>query len=159
MAVIPITNSQGSKVYIATTANAVVTDATTIATAIGPGQEIGCLQDLGEIGSSRSVQEYSCLSSDNIAKSSGSLSLGNVSISTLFNAADSEGQGELRAIYSGSETRTIIVMLSDNAGANPTYYTFEGFVSDQKVAIQKDNAVMFNSTVEIASNPAVVLAA
>ena len=72
MAVIPITNSQGSKVYIAAIANAVVTDATTIATAIGTGKEIGCLQDLGEIGSSRSVQEYSCLSSDNIAKSSGS---------------------------------------------------------------------------------------
>ena len=159
MAVIPITNSQGSKVYIATTANAVVTDATTIATAIGTGKEIGCLQDLGEIGSSRSVQEYSCLSSDNIAKSSGSLSLGNVSISTLFNAADATGQAELRSIYAGNETRTVIVMLNDDAGVNPTYYTFEGFVSDQKVAIQKDNAVMFNSTVEIASNPAVVLAA
>jgi len=161
MATIAITNSQNSKLYVCDTANAAVADATEIDTAITGGKQVGCLQDLGSIGSSRSVQEYSCLSSDDTAKSSGSITLGNIAVSMLFSAADVAGQAELRAIYAANETRTMIVVLDDEitpTTGNPTYFTFEGFVSGQEVAIQKDNAVMMTSTVEIASNPDTVLA-
>ena len=161
MATIAITNSQNSKLFVCATANTAVADATEIDTAITGGKQVGCLQDLGSIGSSRSVQEYSCLSSDDTAKSSGSITLGNIAVSMLFSAADTAGQAELRAMYAANETRTMIVVLNDEitpTTGNPTYFTFEGFVSGQEVAIQKDNAVMMTSTVEIASNPDTVLA-
>ena len=77
----------------------------------------------------------------------------------LFNALDAAGQAELRAMYASNATRTIIVELNDNAGTSPTYITFEGFVSGQEIAVAKDNAVMINSTVEIASNPNTINAA
>ena len=150
---ISITNSQGSKLYVGATDSVAVTTPAEIATAITAGKQVGCLQDLGAIGSTRSVQEYACLSTDDTAKSSGSLSLGNVTVSMLFNSADTAGQAELRAMYASNATRTMIVELNDNAGTSPTYITFEGFVSGQEVSIQKDNAVMITSTVEIASNP------
>lgn len=153
---ISITNSQGSKLYVCATSAAAVANPTEIATAITAGKQVGCLQDLGAIGSTRSVQEYSCLSQDDTTKSSGSLSLGNISVSMLFNALDAAGQSELRSMYASNSTRTMIVELNDNAGVSPTYITFEGFVSGQEVAIQKDNAVMITSTVEIASTPAFV---
>jgi len=161
MATIPLVNSQGSRLFVCATANTAVADATEIATAVAAGKQVGCLQDLGSIGSTRSVQEYSCLSSDDTAKSSGSLSLGNIAVGMLFNSADTAGQGELRSIYADNKTRTFIVVLNDEITAgtgNPTYFTFEGFVSGQDIAIQKDNAVMMTSTVELGSNPAMLAA-
>ena len=151
---ISITNSQGSKLYVGATAGADVSTVAAIGSAITAGEQVGCLQDLGAIGSSRAVQAYGCLSTDDTAKAGGSLSLGNVSVSMLFNAADAAGQAALRTIYASNATRTIIVELSDGS-ASPTYITFEGFVSGQEVSIQKDSAVMITSTVEIASNPVI----
>lgn len=148
---INITNSQGTKVYVCAGAGTAVADAAAITTAIAAGAQIGCIQDLGSLSETRSVQEYSCLSSDEIAKSSGSLSLGNFTVSMLFNAADAAGQAELRSIFAANETRTMIVELNDGT-TNPTYRTFEAFVSGQEMAIQKDNAVMLNSTIELASS-------
>lgn len=155
---ISITNSQGSKLFVAAAGGVDVSTPTLIGTAISGAKQVGCLQDLGAIGSTRSVQEYSCLSEDQVAKSSGSLSLGNLTVSMLFNALDTAGQAELRAIYASNETRTMIIELNDGVDGvdnTPTYITFEGFVSGQELSIQKDNAVMINSTVEIASNPSI----
>jgi len=55
-----ITNSQGTKVYICATAATDVADATKVGTAIAAGKQIGCIQDLGGLSSSVSVQEYTC---------------------------------------------------------------------------------------------------
>lgn len=154
-----VTNAQGTKVYVAAAAGTAVADATEIGTAIAAGDQIGCIQDLGSIGTTRSVQEYSCLSADETAKSTGSISLGNFTVGMLFNAADTAGQATLRSIYAANATRTFIIELNDNGGTNPTYITFEAFVSGQELSAQKDNAVMLTSTVEIASVPVYVDAA
>ena len=150
-----ITDSQGTKVYLVPTST-VLTDAASVATAIAAGKQIGCLQDLGEITSSRNVQEYSCLSSDEIQKSLGSISLPNLSISLLFDSTDTAGQKELRDMFKDNERRIMIVALNDEvtpATGNPTYIYFEAGLSSAGVAIQKDNAVMYNVTIEICSNP------
>ena len=150
-----ITDSQGTKVYLVPT-SASLTDAASVATAISTGKQIGCLQDLGEITSSRNVQEYSCLSSDEIQKSLGSISLPNLSISLLFDSTDTAGQKELRSMFKNNERRTMIVVLNDEVTpvtGNPTYIYFEAGLSSAGVAIQKDNAVMYNVTIEICSNP------
>ena len=150
-----ITDSQGTKVYLVPTST-VLTDAASVATAIAAGKQIGCLQDLGEITSSRNVQEYSCLSSDEIQKSLGSISLPNLSISLLFDSTDTDGQKELRTMFKDNERRIMIVALNDEVTpvtGNPTYIYFEAGLSSAGVAIQKDNAVMYNVTIEICSNP------
>lgn len=155
------TSSQGTKVYVADTANALSSTsiAADVATVISAGKQIGCIQDLGEIGASRNAQELSCLSADESTKVLGSMKAGNVSISLLFNATDTEGQASLRAMFNNNETRTIVVEFNDNAGANPTYIFFEGGISDNKYVVQKDNAIMYNTTVEFISTPTVILAA
>lgn len=150
-----ITDSQGTKVYLVPTST-VLTDAASVATAIAAGKQIGCLQDLGEITSSRNVQEYSCLSSDEIQKSLGSISLPNLSISLLFDSTDTAGQKELRDMFKDNERRIMIVALNDEVTpvtGNPTYIYFEAGLSSAGVAVQKDNAVMYNVTIEICSNP------
>jgi len=150
-----LTNSQGTKVYLVPLGTALATPAD-IDAAITTGKEIGCIQDLGDLGSTRSVQEYSCLGTDDVSKSFGSVSYGNFTVGMLFDSTDAAGQAELKAMYAANENRIAIVVLNDGiydatAVTNPTYFTFEAGVSGQTVSIQKDNAVLLNSTVEIAS--------
>lgn len=152
---INILNSQGTKVYIVPEATAIAT-AADIQAAYGTAKLVGCIQDLGSISTTRNVQEYSCLSSDEIAKSFGSLSLGNFTIGMLFDGADAAGQKELKDMFSTNTKRGFIVALSDGAmtaTTSPTCFTFVGGVSSTEVSITKDNAVMINATVEIASVP------
>ena len=154
---INVTDSQGTKAYLVATGTSVV-DATAIATAITGGKQIGCIQDLGEIASSRSVQEYTCLSSDEVTKSLGSITLPSLDMNLLFDAGDTTGQAEIRTMYNNNERRTIIIEIADDAGTNPTYITFEVAVSKFGNSIQKDNAVMQVCTFEICSKPAFVYA-
>lgn len=154
---IPITDTQGTKAYLVAT-SVVTTTAANIATAITTAKQIGCLQSLGDIALTRAVNTYTCMSSDESSKSSGSVSLGNQEISTLFGALDTTGQAELRAMWTDNTRRKLILQLNDNAGVNPTYIIYEIFLSGQTVSIQKDSAVMFNVTVEISSLPTMILA-
>lgn len=150
---INITNSQGTKVYLCP-AGTVVATAANIQTAFATAKLIGCIQDIGSLTSSRSVQEYSCLSSDEIAKSFGSLTLGNFTVGMLYDAADAAGQSELKTMFDNNETRVAIIGLSDgtfSATTSPTCFTFDCGVSSVEVSIAKDNAVLMNATVELAS--------
>ena len=104
------------------------------------------------------MQEYACLSSNEIAKSLGSIKAGNLDISLLFDAKDAAGQLELRTMYSANERREFIIQLTDDGTANPTYITFEGGVSSMAMPIEKDSAVLQNFTVEMTSIPVTTLA-
>lgn len=153
MASLPITNSQGTKVYICP-AGTDVTTAANIQTAYASAKLVGCIQELGELTSSRNVTEYSCLSEDNVSKSFGSLTLGNISIGMLFDGADAAGQSELKTMFDTNTSRVFIVGLSDgtfSSSTSPTCFTFDGGVSGFNVAISKDSAVMATATVEIMS--------
>jgi hypothetical protein len=155
---INVTDVQGTKLYLVA-AGTSVTDAAAIATAITGGVQIGCLQSIGTISVTKNVNEYTCISENSSAKSVGSSSLGNFSLSTLFNAGDSAGQADLRSMWNDGSRRILIIELNDNGGTNPTYITFETFPSSQDIGIEKDNAVMYDMTMEIASTPAITLAA
>ena len=155
---IDITNSQGTKVYLVATGTD-VSDADAIATALASAKQVGCVQDIGELTSTRNVQEYSCLSSDETAKSLGSLKLGNLKIGMLFDSKDTAGQSEFRTMYNTNTKRICILALNDQVTpvtGNPTYFTFEAGVSSMGTSITKDNAVLSNATVEIASVPVMV---
>ena len=155
-----VTDVQGTKAYLVAKGTSVV-DAAAIATAIAGGKQIGCLQAVGDITMSRAVQEYTCISSDESSKSQGSVTLGNQEVSTLFNAADTAGQQDLIAMWDDKERRILIIELNDEitpTTGNPTYITYEVFVSNVSLPLQKDNAVLYNSTLEISSLPAMTLA-
>ena len=153
---ISVTNAQGTQVWIADTANAAISTYADFDDGNGGGvkassKQIGCIQDIGSLSETKAVQEYTCLSSDESTKATGSTKRGNFTVSMLFDALDAAGQAELRSLFATDSTRTLVVQLNDNAGTSPTIIVFDGFVSGQEIAIQKDNAVMINSTVEIAS--------
>ena len=152
------TDAQGTKVYLAAEGTDVA-DATKIATAILAGKQVGCIQSLGSIDTTREVTEYACLSSNEIAKSLGSVKAGSLELSLLFNSGDAEGQKELRDMYTANERRVFIVELSDAGTTNPTYITFDGAVSGIATPIEKNSAVLQNYTVEITSNPVFIMAA
>jgi len=158
---ISITESQGTTATLVATTVATTT-AADILTAIAGGKSIGCVQNLGDITTSRAVQEYKCLSSDEVAKSLGSISLPSITMDLLFSAADALGQADLRSMYSTNTRRKLILALNDKpAGTltNPTYITFEVGVSTDGVAIALDTAVMAKSVLEICSKPIMILAA
>ena len=151
-----VTDSQGSLAFLAPYGTSVA-DVTAIETAITTAKQIGCIQDLGEITTSRSVQEYSCLSSDETTKSLGSLTLGNQTIGLLFDAKDATGQADLVSAFndatSDGKRRVMILQLNDEGTTNPTYIVYDIAVSSLGVAVAKDNAVMRNFTVEVMSKP------
>lgn len=152
-----VTDVQGTKLYLVATNVATSTPAE-IATAISGGKQIGCLQSVGETTMSRSVQEYTCISSDESTKSSGSISLGNKVISTLFNSQDTAGQQDLIDMWNNNTRRKLITKLNDNAGISPTYIIHEGFISNVSISTEKDGAVLYDATLEISSLPEMYLA-
>lgn len=157
---LPVTNTQGTKVYLVPT-TADVSTASAIATAKAAGKQIGCLQSLGDISMTRAVTEYSCMSSNETAKSSGATSLGNQEISTLFNAADTAGQQDMIKMWNENTRRILIVEFNDQitpTTGNPTYMTYEVFPSGVTIPMAKDAAVLYNAVMEICSNPDFTLA-
>lgn len=155
-----ITDSQLTKVYLAAEGTTVTT-ASDIATAIAGGTEFQCFQNFGDIGTSYSVQTYKCLDQNEVKKSRGSADLGNINVEFLFDAADTAGQAELRSLSTSGERRVCIVKYNDQitpTTGNPTYRTFETFVSSDMETIAIDQAIVAKFTIEICSVPDRVVA-
>jgi len=156
-----VVESQGTKAYLLAVGTS-VTNAAAIKTAIAAGKQINCLLDLGDISlGSRSTQEYTCMSSDDAFKSLGSISLANITPSLLFDPADVVGQDDLRNMWDNKTRRIMVIALSDQitpTTGNPTFITFEAAVSSPTLGVAKDNAVMYNPTIEICTKPKLTLA-
>lgn len=152
-----ITDTQLTKLYISPDGTDVSTPAI-IATAIASADIVTGIQSLGEIGSTRNVTEYSALDVDETTKSLGSITLGNIPLSLLFDSSDTAGQDELRTMFSTNSRRVFIVKLTDDGAVSPSYITFTGALSSETMPIEKDSAVMYNTTVEFTSKPILVKA-
>ena len=161
MATLSVVESQGTQAYLVATGTAVTT-AAEIKTALAAAKQINCLLDLGDISlGSRSVQEYTCMSSDNAFKSLGSVSLANVTPQLLYKPDDTAGQQDLRSMWENNTRRIMIIELNDQitpTTGNPTYITFEAAISSPAMGIAKDNAVQYSPTVEITTKPVVIVA-
>lgn len=155
-----ITDSQLTKVYLVPLGTTVTT-AANCATAIASGKELLCIQNLGDIGTTRNVQTYKCLDSAGFQKSLGSFDAGSVATDFLFNAADTAGQKEIRDIYEAGTRKIAIVQLNDQitpTTGNPTYITFETAFSSDMITIALDAAVIYKTTMEICSMPYKIMA-
>ena len=159
---IKVIDSQGSKAYLV----AVGTDLSTVAkivTALGTAKEIGDINTIGDVTSSRNVTEYKVIDKDEVAKSLGSLSLGNLPIELMYNGEDTTGQKDLRDAYNTNTRRELIIKLNDTpltgTVKNPTYITMQIGVSSNGVAIAIDQAVIYKTTLDICSKPVLFPAA
>ena len=155
---VKLTESQNTKCYLVATTVATSTTAA-IKTAITGGKEIKFLPDLGDIGTSKNVTSYNFINTDEVAKSIGSLTLPNFACDLIYDATDTAGQADIKAMYADNSRRKMIIALNDNGGANPTYITFEVAISALNLGITKDNAIMAKSTIEICSVPVTIKAA
>lgn len=153
---IPITDVQGTKVYLCAN-GATVTTAANAATAIAAGKEVMYLQELGDISETRSVTTYSAISANDTQKSIGSLSYGNFALSVLYDAKDVKGQADMVAMFSNNERRQLVIKMTDGT-TSPTYATFEVALSSQVMSFPKDGAVMYNNTAEQCSKLVVIAA-
>lgn len=159
---IKVIESQGSKAYLV----AAGTDLSTVSkivTALGTAKEIGDINTIGDVTSSRNVTEYKVLDKDEVAKSLGSLSLGNLPIELMYNGEDTAGQKDLRDAYNTNTRRELIIKLNDTpltgTVKNPTYITMQIGSSSDGVAIAIDNAVIYKTVLEICSKPVLFPAA
>ncbi len=151
---IPVINSQGTQVYILEVPLTAWTDCSEAVTAIKDGELVGCPQSLGEITETRDMQEYKCLSSDESAKSLGAISRGSLEIGLLFDPDDITGQAALKAAFQSNLPVIIGIELPNivtPTTGNGTVFWFEALVSSTSIAIAQDEAVLYNVTVEIAS--------
>ena len=151
-----VVESQGTRAYLVAVGTD-VSDAAKVKTAIATAKQINCLLDLGDISlGSRSVQEYTCMSSDNAFKSLGSVSLANVTPQLLYKPDDVAGQSEIRDMWTNNTRRIMILVLNDQitpTTGNPTSITFEAAISQPTIGIAKDNAVQYSPVIEICTKP------
>ena len=152
-----ITDVQLTKLYIAADGTAVTTPAE-IATAIAAGDIVVGIQSLGEVTYSRNTTEYSAIDTDDTAYSSGSVSIAPLDLSLLFDSTDTAGQAELRTMMGANTRRVFIIQLTDDLAVSPSYLTFTGFLSSTGYPIEKDSAVMYNSTIQPSSTPVLTAA-
>ena len=146
-----ITDVQGTKVFLAPQG----TDVTTIAkieTALASAKQVNCLQTIGDVAATRTTTDYSCISSDNVVTSLGSITYADQQLDVLFDAEDITGKKDLIDAFEKKERRQIIIVLSDkpneNVGSSPTYITYEAAISAQSYTLAKDSAVMVTSTLK-----------
>lgn len=151
-----VVESQGTQAYLVAVGTD-VSDAAKVKTAIATAKQINCLLDLGDISQgTRSVQEYTCMSSDNAFKSLGSVSLANVTPQLLYKPDDVAGQADIRDMWKNNTRRIMIIVLNDQitpTTGNPTSITFEAAISQPTIGISKDNAVQFSPVIEICTKP------
>ena len=158
---VKITESQGTKCHLVATTVATDT-AATVKTAITGGKEILFMPELSDFGSSKNVTSYSFINTDEIAKSIGSLTLPNFACDLIYDATDTAGQADIKAMYADNSRRNMIVALNDQitpTTGNPTYIVFEVAVSSLNIGVAKDNAVMSKTTIELCSVPVIIPAA
>ena len=156
-----VVESQGTRAYLVAVGTD-VSDAAKVKTAIATAKQINCLLDLGDISlGSRSVQEYTCMSSDAAFKSLGSVSLANVTPQLLYKPDDVAGQSDIRDMWTNNTRRIMILVLNDQitpTTGNPTSITFEAAISQPTIGIAKDNAVQYSPTIEICTKPNLIMA-
>ena len=158
---VKITESQGTKCHLVATTVTTET-AAAVKTAVTGGKEILFMPELSDFGSSKNVTSYSFINTDEIAKSIGSLTLPNFACDLIYDATDTAGQADIKAMYADNSRRNMIVALNDQitpTTGNPTYIVFEVAVSSLNIGVAKDNAVMSKTTIELCSVPVIIPAA
>ena len=107
-------DATGLNIYLVG-ATVVTTLKSDCATAILTGKRLIKTKTLGDIGGTRAVTEHKYLSADDTEKSMGSVSYGNITVESPFNASDTAGQAEIKAIFADKSERKAIIVETDGS--------------------------------------------
>lgn len=124
-------------------ASVVTTLKSDCATAILTGKRLIKTKTLGDIGGTRAVTEHKYLSLDDTEKSIGSVSYANLAVEMPFNAADTAGQAEMKAIFADKSERKLIILETDG-----NYTTLPVKCSSWMKGYAIDEFVIFKGTLE-----------
>lgn len=162
MADIVVTNTALTQVYLVPTTTDLLTVAK-IETAIATAEKMELMQNLGDILLTRSEKEYKFIDTNDVAVSTGGITLSSLDVDFLFDSQNATGQAELRTMFTANTRRRMIVQLTDEpasgASPHPTYIDFEVAVTKSGVSIPIDDAVMFKTTIKVCSIPVYNMAA
>jgi len=115
-------------------------------------EQLGCIQTVGGLEETRPVQSYGCLSTNDSTKSLGAIERGTFDIGVLLDV-DTTGlaQQTVRDAFANNTEIDIQIELSNTGATHGTQYEFTSQVSRSTVEIAKDEAVMYNMSLEITS--------
>lgn len=158
------TETQGTKVYLVDVGTDLGYDAVTktndpakVKTALTTAKEIDCIIELGDIAmGTRATVEKTCINKAGLLKFFGSYSVGNITPQLLFDAADTAGQEVLKTMWKDETKKIMIISLDDQitpTTGNTTTITFTAGISSPTIGIAKDDAVMYNPTIEMMDLP------
>ena len=112
---------------------------------------VGCVQSLGNLEETRAITEYTCMTSQDSAKSGGAISRSALDISVLLDpSATTDGQKALRDAFASNTEVAMEIELNDG-GTSGTTFAFTGLVSKLSITMEKDAAVGLDISVELAS--------
>lgn len=159
-----MTETQGTKAYLVDIGTdlgfveaTMTNDPAKVKTAIASAKEIDCIVELGDLNlGTRSVSEKSCINKKGTIKFFGSYSVGNITPQLIFDASDTEGQKILKAMWK-TETKKIMIISFDDqitpTTGNTTTVTFTAGISSPALGVAKDDALMYNPTIEMMDLP------
>lgn len=154
------TTTEGTKVYFADYGTDVSTY-TAIETAISRADAVGCIQELGDVTSSRPTKKSKCINNGQISVSVGGKEMSDITMSLKFDALDEAGQSALDSAYDTNLAKVMIYEFNDDPGgtvSHPTYVTMDIKVSSVIYSFQKDDDIFYNVVITPLSNAVVTLA-
>jgi len=115
-------------------------------------EQLGCIQTVGGLEETRPVTSYGCLSSNDSTKSLGAIERGTFDITVLLDV-DTTGAAQqmVRDAFAGNTEIAVQVELSNTGTTHGTQYEFTAQVSKSTVTVAKDEAVMYDMSLEITS--------
>ena len=123
-------------------------------------KDAGDLQSLGDISMKRGVKEYKALNTGNITQFLGSGSTDPVSMSVLYDPANTTGAKELENAFNNATTIPYEIELADTLGVNGTTFSWTGVVvSEFKLTPEEDGAWLASFSVAFNGLPSVTPAA
>lgn len=158
------TESQGTKAYLVDIGTDLGFNETTrtndpakVKTAIAAATEIDCIIELGDLNlGTRATTEKTCINKAGLIKFFGSYSVGNITPQLLFDAADTAGQEILKEMWKTETQKIMIISFDDQitpTTGNTTTVTFTAGISSPTLGVAKDDAIMYNPTIEMMDLP------
>ncbi len=124
---------------------------------------VGEIQTLGDVDfGAKDVVTIDSLDTEDIDKILGTLKLGNMDLSYVYNPAEAEGNGVIKTSFDATVTTPIDVRieLPDSKGTNGTQFSFTAIVPSYKISgFEKNGFLKSVVTIEQTTKPTVTAAA
>ena len=123
-------------------------------------KDAGDLQSLSGIKQNRPVKEYEAINTGVIVQAIGNIKTDPVTMSVLYDPADTAGAKELETAFNAGTTVPFEIELADKGTTNGTKFSWDGAVISSFEAVpEEDGDVLATFTVTLNGAPTVTAAA